>query len=57
MALYIMRRYMRQVFGLEMVRIEELPSLLMYTGHIYQFFQLNQEPIVRLHIEDLMMKG
>ena len=29
----------------------------MYTGHIYQFFTLNQEPMVRMHIEDILAKG
>lgn len=40
-----------------MVRVEELPFMFMYTGHIYQFFAKNQEPLVARHLEDLLERG
>ena len=52
-----MRRYLRQLFSLDLVRPEEFSSVLNYTIHVYQFFTLNQEPTLRLHIDELLARG
>ena len=40
-----------------MIKLEELQPSLMYTAYIYQFCNINIEPIAQQHVEDLVKKG
>ena len=52
-----MLRQLHQTFTLELVRLEELPYMLMYLGYLYQFIRANHEPIAAHLVEDLSKQG